>query len=358
MIPPVEDSILQNNPQFAALYTTLTTVILNPDGSTRKDPAAKKRAAVRKQLDEYRLQTAKETTLINAITTAVPKPTESKPAAPTLTRRTTRSQPQQQLSLHPSSAATTTKTDLPEPLLDLLLLLPPLLSSPSTSLTNSDLSLLLNTPPLSQLQSHLPVLASLISQSLHVQALSFTRLALPNTNPSFIHRSISSLPTHISTLQDSISSKKASITKSRLALASQVSSLLADQNLLLSKLLKSLESKHGPIARSLEYKATETCLEAQQQELETKIQLQNLKGQVYAPEVVTSLRNYSSHLRDAKARLNEKVRGLKAELDEYESRGGEDNRRKMKEMARVWREMSGRLEEARGDLERLEGRGV
>lgn len=47
MLPPIEESILQNNPDFAALYSTLTTVILNPDGSTKNDPAAKERKAVR-----------------------------------------------------------------------------------------------------------------------------------------------------------------------------------------------------------------------------------------------------------------------------------------------------------------------
>lgn len=47
MLPPVEDSVLQSNPDFAVLYTTLTTAILNPDGSTKNDPAAKERKAVR-----------------------------------------------------------------------------------------------------------------------------------------------------------------------------------------------------------------------------------------------------------------------------------------------------------------------
>ncbi|KAK3990793.1 hypothetical protein QBC44DRAFT_324747 [Cladorrhinum sp. PSN332] len=352
MIPPVDDSVLRNNPQFAELYTTLTTVILNPDGSTRKDPAAKKRAVVRKQLDEYRLQTAKETILINAISTADPKPIESKPAAPTLTRRTTRSQQQQQTL---SSSQHSTTSDLPQPLLDLLLLLPPLLQPPSTtSLSTSETALLLSTPPLSQLPTHLPLLSSLISSSLHATALSLTRLALPATNPSFVHRSIPSLPTHISSLQDTIASRKATITKSRLALASSVSSLLSDQILLLTQFIKSLEAKHGPIARSLEYKATETSLEAQKQELEVRIQLQSVKREVYSSEVVDALSNYASHLRDAKGRLSEKIRGLKVELGEYEA-GGQDKQRKMREMARVWREMSARVEDARGDLERLGG---
>lgn len=47
MLPPVDDDVLRDNPGFAALYSTLTNVLLNPDGSTGHDPAAKARAAVR-----------------------------------------------------------------------------------------------------------------------------------------------------------------------------------------------------------------------------------------------------------------------------------------------------------------------
>lgn len=47
MFPPVDEAVLQQNPDFANLYSKLTKVILNPDGSTKEDPAAKQRAAVR-----------------------------------------------------------------------------------------------------------------------------------------------------------------------------------------------------------------------------------------------------------------------------------------------------------------------
>lgn len=50
--PPVDDAVLQNNPDFSNLYNKLTNVILNPDGSTKEDPAAKERAAVR-EVREY-----------------------------------------------------------------------------------------------------------------------------------------------------------------------------------------------------------------------------------------------------------------------------------------------------------------
>jgi hypothetical protein len=51
MFPPVEDSVLQNNPDFANLYNKLTNVVLNPDGSTKNDPRAKERATVREVRD-------------------------------------------------------------------------------------------------------------------------------------------------------------------------------------------------------------------------------------------------------------------------------------------------------------------
>lgn len=47
MFPPIDDSIIQQNPDFANLYNKLTNVILNPDGSTKEDPGAKQRAAIR-----------------------------------------------------------------------------------------------------------------------------------------------------------------------------------------------------------------------------------------------------------------------------------------------------------------------
>ena len=47
MFPPVDDAVFQNNPEFATLYNTLTTAILNPNGSTKNDPSAKDREVVR-----------------------------------------------------------------------------------------------------------------------------------------------------------------------------------------------------------------------------------------------------------------------------------------------------------------------
>lgn len=47
MLPPVDTSLLAANPAFEQLYNSLTTTVLNSDGSTKNDPAAQQREAVR-----------------------------------------------------------------------------------------------------------------------------------------------------------------------------------------------------------------------------------------------------------------------------------------------------------------------
>lgn len=47
MLPPVDESVLTDNPDFEKLYKSLSTDILHPDGSTKKDAAAEERDAVR-----------------------------------------------------------------------------------------------------------------------------------------------------------------------------------------------------------------------------------------------------------------------------------------------------------------------
>lgn len=47
MFPPVDDAVLKNNPDFALLYGKLTNVVLNADGTTKDDPAARERKRVK-----------------------------------------------------------------------------------------------------------------------------------------------------------------------------------------------------------------------------------------------------------------------------------------------------------------------
>ncbi|KAK4454872.1 hypothetical protein QBC34DRAFT_433119 [Podospora aff. communis PSN243] len=338
MLPPVEDAVLQHNPNFAALYKTLTTSILNPDGSTKHDHAAKERNAVREELKKHRLEAAKKHLLVQAISSVDPTPQETKPA-PSLSRRAKPQPPRTQIS------------DLPSPLLDLLLLLPPFLSHPPPPLDPPSTALLLNSPPFSSFPSLLPSLSTLLSTTLHTSAVHLARVANPATNPSFVHRTIPSLPDHLATLTTSITTRQDSLTRSRLAAATSLSALLHYHAQALALLLRSLEAKHGPIARSLEFRATEVSLTAQRQETEAQIALWNVRKETYTPEVAVALGNYVAHLKDAKARLGEAVRTLRAELDGYGVGGEREGR--MREMARVKREMGRQVEDVRGDLERL-----
>lgn len=47
MFPPVEDSVLQSNPQFALLHAQLTTKILNTAGTTRQQTSKKEWSVTR-----------------------------------------------------------------------------------------------------------------------------------------------------------------------------------------------------------------------------------------------------------------------------------------------------------------------
>ncbi|KAF3765984.1 hypothetical protein M406DRAFT_38081 [Cryphonectria parasitica EP155] len=336
MLPPVEESVLKSNPEFAALHSTLTTAILNSDGTTKDDQsrAAREREA---ELDVYRLKSAKQHLLAQAISSAAPP----EPRTTTTARRG-----------KPSS------TSLPEPLLDLLLLLPPLLTN-AEQLSQESLSLLLSSPPFSSLDDLLPELASLVSSNLQSSAVQLARAANSNTNASFLHRHISSVPKHISTLSSAASQQFASLAKARLAAANSLITLLDRHAQALTSLIRSLEAKHGGVARSLELRAAEVALEAQRGEMAVETVLWNVRRDVYTPEVRDALRNYADHVRDGQRRLREAARAAEAELGEYgvqldDEEGGDPVReRRFREIARAHRDVRRQIDEAKRDLSRL-----
>ncbi|KAH8885029.1 hypothetical protein GQ53DRAFT_729933 [Thozetella sp. PMI_491] len=346
MVPPVEEAVLKNNPEFENLYRTLTTVILNPDGSTKNEHRGKERNAVREELRKHRLKTAKQHLLTHAISTAAPA--DSKPAAPRRTRAPAR----------PGASP-----ELPEPLLDLLLLLPPFLKE-AKALPPDATALLLTSAPFSDLPELLPKLTPLIASSLHASAVPLARIASPSTNPSYIHRAIPSVPTHISTLGAAIAAHKAELSKARISAATSLVSLLAEHTAALTHLIRALEAKHGVVARALELRADEVSLAAQRQAVEAESTLWAVRRDIYTPEVRGALQNYQGHLRDAKLRLAESIRTLQGELGAYgvggggrdgeeADGGGRGKERTMREMARVYRDMGRQIEETKRDLDRL-----
>ncbi|KAH6688364.1 hypothetical protein F5X68DRAFT_190044 [Plectosphaerella plurivora] len=344
MIPAVDESVLRDNPGFAALHHTLTTAILNPDGSTKNPIIQKERDAVRKELKEQRIAEAKDHLLIHAIAMATPEPA---PVKRTIAHSRTAS----------SSASTTApsqiKTSPPDPLLDLLHLLPPLLASPP--LDPESTALLLSSPPFSDLPTLLPQLAPLISASIHASAASLARVADPATNPSYLHRRAASLADTVAARRKALADNEAALVADRIALASSLAALLAKHRSAADMLIKSLEGKHGVVARSLELRAEEVSLLARKGRGDAVAAKDALAADVYSPDAVQALVAYSAHLRDARARVQEAIAAARAELEEYgvDVPGEEAKEARMREMAKAYRTMERELDEVTRDLERL-----
>lgn len=246
---------------------------------------------------------------------------------------------------------------LPEPLLDLLLLLPPLLVSPEEPPAET-LQLLLANPPFSSLDTLMPDLASLVSSSLQSSAVQIARAAFPATNPSFTHRQVPSLACRIGELTADLHRQSETLAKARLSATDCLARLLQRQTEALVLLIRSLEAKHGGIARSLEYRAADVSLEAQLGQASAETALWNVSKDVYGPEVRDALENYSTHLRDGQLRLREAMRTAQVELQDYgvavDGRAGDPRKeRALREAARVHRETRRQIEDAQSDLSRL-----
>ena len=197
-----------------------------------------------------------------------------------------------------------------------------------------------------------------MSSHLRDSALGVARVAHPSTNPSYLHRRIASLPQDASALASGVAQAQQSLAAARLAALAALTSLLRAHAQCLAHLVRSLEAKHGAAARSLELRASDVSLRARRTGAEAGQALGALRREVYSPEAVAALRNYTAHLKDARVRGSERVRGLLAELGEYGVgvEGGEAKEKTMREMARVHREMTRQMGDVKGDLQRLRDR--
>ncbi|KAG9257638.1 uncharacterized protein F5Z01DRAFT_694947 [Emericellopsis atlantica] len=336
MFPPIDEAILQSNPDFANLYNKLTNVVLNPDGSTREDPAVKERQRVKDELEKHRLQAAKQHLLTQALSSLTPPPPSR--------------------SLNPRQSQRPT---LPEPLLDLLLILPPLLAPSGPGVAEDEVSLLLSSPPLTELDDLMPDLTSLLSSHLRSSALNLARITHLSTNPSYLHRHIPALATSFASLTQQERDAHQSLVKAPLEALSKLLELMDLYVCCLTKLIRTLESKHGVIARNLDLRATEASLEARHVHQNVEMALHTTTGEVYSSDAMAALNKYALHLKDAKARTGERIKSLTAELGDYGVGvpGGEAKERTMREMARVYRDMARQVEDAKGDLKRLQQRG-
>ncbi|KAI0401777.1 hypothetical protein F4802DRAFT_600779 [Xylaria palmicola] len=380
MLPPVDDAILKKNPRFEKLYEALTTSILNPDGSTKIDPSAQQRDAVRQELKAYRLKAARVHLLRGAISTAVPDQTAQQELGDEDQQQQHQLQPRHRRSKPRPQSQKPQTPSLPPDLVELLILIPPFLNNAST-LAPSSVALLLTSPPFADLPAHFPRLLDVVSARLTSQAKTLARVLSPTTNPSYIHRVIPSLPSIAGTLVSDLAASQTELHRARLATAAALTRHLRRHTGALALVLAALEAKHGPVARSSELRAAAARQEAQAWSLAAGALLWEVRQRTYPPEARAALAGYRQHLRDAGRRLEDAARVREVELADYgvdvgadeeqraaasSSREGgrlrgrgrrgtadENKERTMREMARVWREMETRLLEIQGDLNRL-----
>lgn len=185
-------------------------------------------------------------------------------------------------------------------------------------------------------------------------ALNLARITHSNTNPSYLHRHIPTLASSFAALAKAEGDAHRALVSARLESLTTLLGLLDTYTTSLTHLIRSLEAKHGVVARSVDLRASHTTLQAQHTQTNVESALHKGRSEIYTPQAQTALRNYASHVRDAKIRTEERVKGLMAELGEYGVGVDEAKERKMREMARVYRDMGRQMDDANGDLERLE----
>lgn len=248
-----------------------------------------------------------------------------------------------------------------------MLLLPDFLEkAPRQLLPQQTLRLLLSTPPFSDFPKHLGPLSALLSTHLTTQSVALTRVLHPTTNASFLHRHTVNLPVSTSHLTLQLATARRELTDARLRTTTTLLAHLDQHARALAILVRALEAKHGPAAHSTALRSQHACLEASLWAASLHLLLVETKGRVYPRGAGGALRNYRRHLRDAQMRLEDASRVRDRELQDYGVRLGDEEgdsdddenqmsvkERRMREMARIWREMEGRLVEIQADLDRL-----
>ncbi|KAF8850980.1 hypothetical protein BDZ45DRAFT_808687 [Acephala macrosclerotiorum] len=342
MLPPLDDSVLQSNPRFAALHATLINNILNANGSTKNHPSQKERDAVTEALKSAQIHDAKSQLITSALTTL-----DISPPSTTVTTKSKSSAPP--------------KAPLPPELLELIILVSARLTS--APLPPKQLAILENTPQWTSLPTHLPRIGDLVSSHLQAQALALVRIYSPTTNASFLHRQIPKLVPSIQSLQNEISNKKTDISKRRLELVSKVTTLLSLHHLSHTLIILHLEqSKHGLLTRHLKSRSEYLSLLAQQVSFLAKEKVVKGEKIVYSEEVKGALEVYMRHLRDARERLREKKGDAERVLWGYgvgregDEGGDGQKERTMRSVADKYGELMRELKEVGRDVERLRGR--
>ncbi|KAL8822441.1 MAG: hypothetical protein Q9191_006827 [Dirinaria sp. TL-2023a] len=306
MLPPLDPSLLHNNPKFAAFYKRLS-VLLDDDGSI-SPPAEEAERRTKLQEAFFKAQKAAVKTDILRFTLA-------------------------RLYL----------SDLSSELLDLITLIstPPLTSQEPNLrhlLSNSDFDL----SSLGSLASR--ELSSLASQLFDIASLS-------SKEPYTVEQ--------ISARKQELKDAEIKLYNVRLELSGAADAACETSREVLQTTIKTLEGvKYGSVARAeiteARYYATvaeglDEKLSVVDRTITRVIKLEALQA-IYDPNVRRALANYNEHLNQVKLQLTARGRAAQQKLDEYEEAG-----RGMSVLATRYADLAQELESVKSQILRLEG---
>lgn len=143
--------------------------------------------------------------------------------------------------------------------------------------------------------------------------------------------------------------------QSRTRVIEALSELGIVQNEAIEGHIMQLETKHGVVAESLELRAREVALSAEQTERDADKALDDAHRVLYSPEMDSALANYMAHLKDARMRAEERVRAAQQQLAKYGVGDDDDGEkeRMMLKIAEERREIVRQMNEVTQDLARL-----
>ncbi|KZF19938.1 hypothetical protein L228DRAFT_31640 [Xylona heveae TC161] len=315
MLPPIDASVLEKNPQFAQFHKQLSLSILNSDGSTKQSAERKKASNTPSQekLAAFQLYSARLRLLRCSL-----------------------------------SEITCRVEELPEELLEVIEIISAQLNTPYFP---SDWEILQE--DVIYFEDHIKSIGKVVSDHLTSTALQLSKIIHCTDNvPAKSARSlISSLPQELATRRAETLEKQESLLSQRLALGQLACRILEAHKEYLETIIRFLEqSKHGNFSRGLKAQAEHLAALADIMDGKLQILESDAISQIYTPDVQSALCHYYNHLKDTITRLQQRRKTANEILGQYESAGPG-----MNEIASKYGQFQKEIEAARADIQRLGG---
>ena len=321
MIPPIAPTTTASNPQFASLHRHLTSKLLDHDASTHVLNV--ERTAKSASLRAYHIQAVKDD-ILKCSLRAISSDTH---------------QGGRSLPLELRELIYTTATYLSE--------------APGLNISLEDHDLMLQ--EVTELKSNLHLVSGTLSQHLQSQLndlLHFSLVVTKHDSQAATRpHGTSSLSSTLTSLLRSIQhDRQVTLPSAHFHLANTVVCILNLHTKLLSAQIRHLELyTHGSLSRYTRAKAEHQAILSAGMSAKSKILLLRTIQAVYTPEAQEALKRQMRHLGKVKEELEERETVVSSELRLYEREGDG-----MKEVGRRYAAVLREMEDARGEIARLE----